>query len=224
MPTQLDHLVIGASDLAQGVAYVEEQLGVTIPAGGVHQKMGTHNHLMRLGESLFLEVIAINPDLPQPSQPRWFGLDDPHVSATIRQQPALLTWVVNCEDIEYVLRQAALPFGRRETVSRGNLEWYFGIPEDGRLLAGGMLPYLMQWQVETHPALQMADPGCRLNDLHIHHPCPDWIASVLNSIDAEDLVRIHPLQTNRTPYLTAEIDTPAGRRILRSPGAKLPPQ
>jgi hypothetical protein len=224
MPTQLDHLVIAARDLEQGVAYLEQQLGITIPPGGEHPRMGTHNRLMRLGDSMFLEVIAVSPTLPPPEQPRWFGLDDPLVRASINLQPTLLTWVVNCDDIENLLQQAALPFGRLEEVSRGELNWYFGIPEDGRLLAGGMLPYLMQWQVESHPAQKMAELGCRLHRLHIHHPYPLWLISILESIDAGDLVQIHPLFTNHVPFLAAEIDTPAGRRVLRSPGAMLPAQ
>jgi len=59
----LDHLVIAASSLEQGVDYVRKMLGVDIPFGGVHSAMGTHNHLMQLGNSVFLEVIAINNEI-----------------------------------------------------------------------------------------------------------------------------------------------------------------
>ena len=43
--------------------------------GGEHPRMGTHNLLLRLGDSVFLEVLSPNPDAPPPSRPRWFGLD-----------------------------------------------------------------------------------------------------------------------------------------------------
>ena len=52
----LDHLVVAATDLKTGVDYVKQTLGVDIPYGGEHQQMGTHNHLMRLGHQIFLEV------------------------------------------------------------------------------------------------------------------------------------------------------------------------
>lgn len=71
MQTRIDHLVIGAATLFQGVAYVKECLGVDIPYGGVHMTMGTHNHLMKLGDEIFLEVIAINPDIERIEHPRW---------------------------------------------------------------------------------------------------------------------------------------------------------
>jgi Glyoxalase-like domain len=59
---QLDHITVAADTLAAGVAHAEAALGVTIPFGGAHPLMGTHNHLLRLGETLFLEVIAPDPN------------------------------------------------------------------------------------------------------------------------------------------------------------------
>lgn len=76
MQTCLDHLVIGAASLEAGVEYVKEVLGVDIPAGGHHEKMGTCNHLMQLGKDVFLEVIAIDKTLAAPSRPRWYGLEN----------------------------------------------------------------------------------------------------------------------------------------------------
>ena len=216
MNTQLDHLVIGAETLEQGVAYVRECLGVDIPAGGVHLKMGTHNHLMQLGKDAFLEVISINPELDSPERPRWYGLDDPFVRRQLKQQPALLTWVVNTQDMSALMRKANISFGSVESVSRNELNWYFGVPEDGRLLAGGAIPYAMQWLTETHPSVQMADLGCRLQRLDIYHPHPTWLQSVLESIGAEKLVTIHRLESDQIPYLAAQMSTPKGTKTLYS--------
>ncbi|OMH36153.1 hypothetical protein BGP75_10405 [Motiliproteus sp. MSK22-1] len=216
MNTQIDHLVIGAETLAQGVSYVRKSLGVDIPAGGVHVKMGTHNHLMQLGDDTFLEVISLNPELESPERPRWYGLDDPFVRQQLRLQPALLTWVVNTQDISALMRQANISFGTVESVSRNNLDWYFGVPDDGRLLAGGMLPYAMQWLTEMHPSNQMADLGCRLQGLEIYHPHPAWLLSVLESIGAEKLIGVHALASDQVPYLAAKISTPNGIKTLYS--------
>ena len=76
MNTRLDHIVIAAADLDSGADYVNEKLGVDIPPGGRHEMMGTHNRVMSLGNDIYLEVIAINPDMDSPQCPRWFGLDD----------------------------------------------------------------------------------------------------------------------------------------------------
>ena len=216
MQTKIDHLVIGAGSLAQGVAYVRERLGVDMPFGGVHKKMGTHNHLMQLGNDIFLEILAINPDMEPPPRPRWFSLDDAFIRQQIKVKPTLLTWVVNTQNIKGLLRQAGFSMGTTECVTRGNLSWYFGLPEDGRLLAGGMLPYAIEWQTEPHPSANMADLGCRFHRLEIHHPYPQWLESMLTSIGASDLVTIKTLAKNDTPYMIAHIDTPDGVKKLYS--------
>jgi hypothetical protein len=216
MPTRIDHLVIGAESLAQGVDYVRNCLGVSMPYGGVHEKMGTHNHLMQLGHDIFLEILAINDELEPPARPRWYSLDDAFVRQQIERQPALLTWVVNTRDITRLIEQATFALGKAEPVRRGHLSWHFGLPEDGRLIAGGMLPYAIEWHTDTHPSGGMADLDCRFQRLEIYHPYPRWLASALASIGASDLVTIKALSKNRTPYMIAYIDTPAGLKQLHS--------
>jgi hypothetical protein len=73
--SHLDHITVTASSLREGADWVQNALGVIPQAGGEHPRMDTHNLLMRLSESTFLEIIAINPAAPAPSRPRWFDLD-----------------------------------------------------------------------------------------------------------------------------------------------------
>lgn len=216
MSSKIDHLVIGARTLAEGVDYVSQIMGVAMPYGGEHVKMGTHNHLMQLGNETFLEVIAINEEMSVPTRPRWYGLDDAYVRHKIAQQPALLTWVINTGDIQQLIKKASFSLGRAEAVSRGNLNWLFGLPNDGRLLGSGMLPYAIEWQTETHPSKGMADLACRLESLHIYHPYPAWLQQALVSVEALPLVKIHPLAENQTAYLRASIQTPKGLVSLQS--------
>lgn len=216
MQTGIDHIVIGAGNLKQGVDYVRNCFGVDIPHGGVHSRMGTHNHLMQLGDGVFLEVMAINHEIEPPNRPRWYGLDDPFIRQQIELQPALLTWVVNTGNINALIRQANFSLGKAELISRGELSWYFGLPDDGRLLAGGMLPYAIEWLTDRHPSAHMADLGCRLDRLEIHHPHTAWLRSALASIGALDLVKIGALPKNQAPYLTASVSTPLGIKELYS--------
>lgn len=216
MKTRIDHLVVGALNLQQGVSYIKEVLGVVMPYGGVHVQMGTHNHLMQLGKDVFLEVISINPDIDRPKSPRWYGLDDPFIKRQFEKRPAFITWVVNTKNINEFIQKACISFGTPELISRGALRWHFGVPDDGRLIAGGMMPYVIEWQSDRHPASNMADVGCRLKSIEIHHPLPLWIKSVLESIDALDLVKVRALQKNEVPHLIANIETPSGERQLHS--------
>ena len=99
-----DHIAVSAETLGEGVAYVEDALGVRLAAIGHHPHMATHNRLLGLGD-LYLEVIAADPDAPQPDWPRWFDLD--HFSGP----PRLTNWVARTNDLAAALA-TALP-GRR---------------------------------------------------------------------------------------------------------------
>ncbi|MDH3386477.1 MAG: VOC family protein [Gammaproteobacteria bacterium] len=207
---QLDHIVIAADSLQQGVDYLHQTLGVAIPAGGFHQTMGTHNHLMQLANDAYLEVIAIDPQAQAPPRPRWFGLDEATIRASLKRQPRLITWVMNTPDIHRLVGDAGFDIGVPTRLSRDNLEWEIALTDDGRLLAGGMLPYCIQWHSSPHPSRGMADLGCVLHALTIYHNRPRWLAERLDAIDASHLVQIEPLPDSESPYLMAAIETPGG--------------
>ena len=61
-PAQLDHLILAATTLADGIEFVADITGATPQPGGKHVAMGTHNALLRLGDRVYLEIIAIDPD------------------------------------------------------------------------------------------------------------------------------------------------------------------
>ncbi len=214
LQTNLDHLVIGAATLQQGIDYIGETLGVRMPPGGEHPRMGTHNHLMQLGEGAFLEIIAINPGIPAPSRPRWFGLDDPYVKTALIQQPRLLTWVVNTNDIKQIHGQSAVPLGTIEPMSRNDLEWLITIPEDGSLLGSGLIPTVIQWHTDIHPSTRMSEFGCSLSRLKLYHSNVQWLENVLNAIEVAGHVEIHPLPDNESPHMVAQIQTPSGEKEL----------
>ncbi len=210
MTTNFDHIVIAADSLEQGVSWLKEKFGMDIPVGGEHPLMGTHNHVMQLGDGAYLEVIAINPTAPAPTRPRWFSLDDPFIRTRLAQEPLLLTWVINTSDVTRLQAQTDFPFGIVEPMHRGDLRWLFTIPQDGQMPAAGFLPTIIQWQSSPHPSGRMADLGCRLQRLTIHHPRADWLTEILTAIDAAHLVTVESLSPNDVPYFTLEVTTPQG--------------
>jgi hypothetical protein len=95
MACEIDHLVIAAHDLAHGVHWCEQTLGVTPGPGGRHPLMSTHNRLLKLDAGpghprAYLEIIAIDPEAPPPGRARWFGLDDAALQASLREAPRLV--------------------------------------------------------------------------------------------------------------------------------------
>ena len=209
---RFDHLVIVAPSLAEGVAHVRETLGVEMPFGGRHPNMGTWNHLLRLGDHVFLEVIAIDPEAPPPGRPRWFGLDDrDKVRADWARGHRLKAWVANTRMLAGILAQYGVTFGIATAQSRGALSWQFAVPDDGALIMDGALPYLIEWSDGINPAHAIPDLGCRLKGVTIEHPKSDMVRSALTSLSS-----LGPVSVRQGPAfkLSAEIETPDGVRRI----------
>ena len=161
MKREFDHLVVAARTLEEGAAWVEAKLGVKMSGGGKHAAMGTHNRLLKIGPAMFLEVIAIDPDAPQPARPRWFELDTPAMRERLARGPELIHWVERTDDIEAALRDYSEPV-EILSLSRGPYRWRIGVPRDGRRPGAGSLPTLIQWEGGLHPAEALPDSGCAL--------------------------------------------------------------
>lgn len=207
---ELDHIVIAANSLDEGARYVHDRLGVDIPAGGKHPLMGTHNCLMRLGASAFLEVIAIDPDAKRPDRPRWYAFDDPALKDRFKKNPQLITWVLRSQNIERDALIAGYSADDVIPVSRGTLSWRLTVPSDGSLPWSGAFPHIIQWDGGVCPWEQMADKDAGLVQLHISHPDADRMGSVLSRLigDIPDYLRISKADQ---PGLGAKLSV-AGRR------------
>jgi hypothetical protein len=208
---ELDHIVIAADSLEAGVSFAARALGVQMPAGGAHPLMGTHNHLLRLGETLFLEVIAPDPAVARLPRPRWFALDDPRVRAELVASPRLITWVAGTRDIAAALRSVPHAAGPAVRVTRGDIEWLISIPPDGSMPFEGAFPAFIQWPEGPHLASRMPDLGCSLIKFEIAHPDGELIGQALKPFFSDPRV-----QFLATPAMSMRItiETPWGERQL----------
>lgn len=205
----IDHITITAPTLEAGAALVKKSLGVTPEQGGEHPRMGTHNLLLHLGASVFLEVIACNPAAEKIKRPRWFALDEIN-----KETPARLkTWVVRTDDVYATLNTCAEPVGKIEPMSRGDTNWLITIPEDGSLPINEGAPALIEWQTDVHPAASLTDYGLSLVELQIHNPEAQRIEQLLDSINFVGDVKVFNSERSE---ICALIDTPDGIRELKA--------
>ncbi len=211
LTTELDHLVVTAPSLTLGAALVQAQLGVSLEPGGEHVRMGTHNQLLRIGETSYLEVIAVNPAAVAPECPRWFELDRPGFSAV----PRLATWVARTSGIEQALSLAGFEHGRVERMRRGSLEWQISLSADGELPFQGVCPTLIQWETGHHPATRLARSGVTLVRLEGVHPGAGAIRRMLGQIGFQGCFEVSEISPDATPGLVATFETPTGLRQLR---------
>lgn len=173
MPVVLDHLVVGARTLDEGVAWCEATLGVTPGPGGRHALMSTHNRLLNISSDTFprsyLEIIAIDPEAPAPGRTRWYDLDDAALQAALAQGPQLIHWVARSPSLQAhlsALSAAGWNGGEVLRAERGELRWQISVRPDGQRLCEGVLPTLIEWGPK-HPCDDMPASGVSLQSLTV---------------------------------------------------------
>ena len=202
---ELDHLVMSAVTLQAGIAHVEATLGVGVSPGGAHDFMGTHNALLALGPTSYLEIIAVNPEAAAPQRPRWFDLD------RFSGPPRLTNWICRSDDMAADRSRSPGDLGPVTEASRGTLNWRITIPGDGRLPCDGLCPGLISWKGSAHPAQMLPDRGVRMQMLDLCHPRAEELGEFLGDLLEIDKLRI---TQGADISMSAEFDTPNGRRRL----------
>jgi hypothetical protein len=203
----LDHLVVAATTLADGIEYIAETTGATPQPGGRHAAWGTHNALLRLGESAYLEIIAIDPDGTKPARRRWYDLDNIALQAELTERPQLIHWVARTTDIETASARCTIALGAIHAVVRGTLRWRITIPDDGRLPGKGVVPSLIQWDVPVSPSDTLPGSNVSIMGLAASHPDPAAIRGALVSLGLDGLL---PVTYDRDTRLAAMLRTPRG--------------
>jgi Glyoxalase-like domain len=210
----VDHLVVAASALEEGVRWCEDVLGITPGPGGKHPLMGTHNRLFSIASNAFpnayFEIIAIDPEAPPPGRARWFGLDGLDLSSG----PRLLTYVARTTTLDAALaalRDVGVDGGQPLAASRdtpsGPLRWRIAVRDDGAVLHGGAMPTLIEWG-ERHPAASMPSSGVVLRSLALRGVARPAIAALgLDKATFTD---------TSGPAIEARLGTPGGPVTLTS--------
>mgnify|MGYP003477888364 CR=1 FL=1 len=221
----LDHLVVIAPTLADGVAWCEATLGVTPGPVGEHPLMGTHNRLIKVATAAFpsayLEVIAINSGATPARAAgarRWFDMDSEALQARLRQTgPQLAHWVAQVPRIATAVAALAaqgIDQGRVLAASRptphGLLSWQISVRDDGQRLFDGCLPTLIEWG-DTHPTQAMPDSGVTLQSLALRHPDAATLRAACEATGLQDIA-----VTPGPAQIQIQLATPRGLVTLHS--------
>jgi len=207
LPINIDHLVYTAPSLEQGMNEIESLLGVRPVPGGRHPKYGTHNAQLSLGELIYLEIIAPDPDLPTPEKGRLLG-------SSFEQEPKLTTWVLREEQIEQMRSRAVangLPLGQVESGKREKpdgtiVSWKLTDPY--AFLLEGAIPFLIHWGDTPHPAKGIPSAG-ELIGLEMEHPNAEEVIRNLELLNVSI-----PVSQGSEPRIIAKIRTKKGIVIL----------
>lgn len=170
IPANLDHLLLGVSDLDHGIAWLEERCGIRAVFGGVHPGRGTMNALLTLGPLRYLEIIAPDPKQPH-SGP---GRERAELLLSVKE-PRLIGWAAHTEDIAGVMKKAgdagialqAQIDGSRARPDGKTLRWKSVALKDDY---ASVLPFFIEWSRDSvHPS-QDAHRGCELKSFSAESP------------------------------------------------------
>lgn len=225
--SQVDHLVVLASSLDDGVRWCETVLGVTPGPGGKHALMGTHNRLLSLASPLYpqayLEIIAINPGAASgrpAGAKRWFDMDSVELQQRLATGGPQLGHIVarTAQAQAGVAALAALGLDPGEVLQawrptpHGLLRWSMTVRQDGQRLLHGLLPTLIEWE-SLHPAAGMAPSGLVLQLVQAHHTQHETLQAAYEAIGLAGV----PVMSG-PPNLVATLQTPRGLVTLESRG------
>ena len=215
MSLKLDHIIYAVPDLNEGMENIERLLGYMPVYGGRHPNKGSHNALLALGEDVYLEIIAPDPNQPDPLSPRSFGLDT-------LTEPRLVTWAARTDDMVAIVAQArASGYDPGERVAGGRtctdgvrLFWEStkrpealqGLPP----LGDWLIPFLIDWGSTPHPAAAQQN-HCQFISLQATHPDPTLVQTILHALAIEDLLHV---ERGEAAALQAVIEGKNGRVIL----------
>ncbi len=202
--TLLDHVLLGCSNLEDGIAFVERLTGIRAAFGGVHPGRGTQNALLSLGDRHYLEIIAPDPKQPPSSGPQQFA------ELKNLSQPRLIGWAAhpgNLETYASKLRAVGIGFtgptpGSRSRPDGRTLHWKTVNLSDNH---SGVLPFFIEWGADSiHPSVD-APSGCRLDHFALADPNPAALTKMLQQL-ALDV----PVERSDRPQLRARITGPRG--------------
>ena len=204
----LDHIILLIADLEGFKTRFEAETGVALTVGGAHPGLGTANLLASVGEGVYLEFIAPNPEL---EEPRGFG-----ARLVSYKEPSIAGFAARTRDMASTVAAAEAAglttvgpaAGSRETPGGVLLSWE-GLYLQGHDY-GDQVPFYIDWGDTPHPS-DTSVKGLRLKSLRAIHPDPDGLAAVYAGLGL--LVTV---AAGAAPGFELRIDTPRGERVFTS--------
>ena len=119
-------------------------------------------------------------------------------------------WVARTNHLAATLAACPESLGDVLALSRDRLRWRISVAADGRPLLDGLLPALIEWETEQHPASGLPETGCELMKLEGFHSEAERARSALAALGLAGTLAVFPCGQDEPPGLVAYLKTPAG--------------
>jgi len=205
----LDHLLIGGSDLEATAEWFAELSGVTPAFGGKHPNLGTANYLVSLGAGRYLELIGSIPgEKPRALGKAFSDFPTPQLFWFATATEKLSTHSVALKNLGVV---TAGPFAGSRLSSDGK-ELTWEILEFGQHEFGGCLPFMIDWGKTPHPSVTI-QPAVSFHTFEVAHPRARRLQEIYRSLGLD----VNIQEGNSRLELT--LDTPRGSIVLSGTGS-----
>lgn len=202
----IDHIVYGVGNLTKGMEKLHQLTGVQPTPGGKHLEFGTHNALLGLGQGVYLELIALDPE-NRKAQNKWMGME-------LLASPKVIRWAIKSDDIimqakilaEYKEELGIIKKGRRRRPDGSELSWKLTLPESSSEVE--ICPFLIDWGDSVHPADGLSSQ-CSISNMTFFHPKPKLSQNVLDLLSYDSKII-----ESKKERIEVTLNTPKGEIIL----------
>lgn len=205
----IDHLVITAPTLGEGIQWAEKHLEASPQPGGQHPHWGTHNALLGLGDRCYLEILAPDPNLPTPPRGKW-------LAPYYHQGIGLATWALATDNLAHAVHILAdinifpgpIQNGSRTRTDGTQLHWQLTDPYV--LPWNGYFPFLIDWGDSPHPAADLPAIGS-IDFFHVL--CPE--VSPYQNAKMKEMKWPYTIENNENHAIQTIIQT--GHHLVKLP-------
>lgn len=177
MAVEIDHIVLANTNLAELIKYFTDASGISPAPGGAHPAWGTHNALVKLSATQYLELIAPQPGKTGPWARQFKNF----------HEPTLAGWCVRAANLAQIANAAHAygcrtrkMAGSRRTTDGTLLEWELLFLSHPKL--NPALPFFINWGDTPHPASTL-EAGIALQSFSIATPGADELTELLAAVD-----------------------------------------
>lgn len=201
----IDHIVYAVKDLKAAVEELENQLGVRPSIGGRHLNKGTKNALLNLGNSCYLEILAVDEENKNIEAPRWMGVDLIEKSCTTRWALKSNRLIEDQKVLQsYDLELREIFQGERQTNGGEILKWKMLLPKAKPKVE--LAPFMVDWsESSVHPCDNLPDQ-CVLEKI-------EFTSKMINPKLEKcfiDLFEVSSIQQNKIDSISVTIKGPKG--------------
>jgi hypothetical protein len=203
---QYDHFLLGCSSLDAGIQFIKDKTGIEALKGGKHPHIGTHNALLSLGEKVYLEIIAPDPEAK--------SLINEYAFLKEMSAPALIMWAARTDNMDDLLKRVQQAGYKNSGISPGSRQRADGTVLKWRSLSvetgiNSVVPFFIEWDKSSrHPSID-SPKGCSVDNFEIEYPEPEKLKAVFTQLQIDV-----PLKKGIKASLQLKINSPKGTILL----------